>query len=280
MVAFEKDETRVVCSEAMFADHLARWNLTPDGDPIITSTSRLLPVRSDNAPAMLKLALVDDEKRGGRLMKWWEGQGAARILAHDDGAILMERARADLSLVEFVRGGRDDEASLIICAVTARLHTLRLQPPPDLIALADWFEPLRSAARTHAGILRLAAVVAAELLVQPREVTVLHGDIHHRNVLDFGARGWLAIDPKGLVGERYFDYANLFCNPDAATTTKTGRLTRQINVVSAAADLEPTRLRAWIVAWAGLSAAFSLEDGLTAEPVLKLAELAAAELHG
>jgi hypothetical protein len=42
----------------------------------------------------------------------------------------------------------------------------------------------------------------------------LHGDIHHDNILDFGRRGWLAIDPKRLFGERGFDYANLFCNPD------------------------------------------------------------------
>jgi aminoglycoside/hydroxyurea antibiotic resistance kinase len=42
---------------------------------------------------------------------------------------------------------------------------------------------------------------------------VLHGDLHHGNVLDFGLRGWLAIDPKGLLGERGFDFANIFTNP-------------------------------------------------------------------
>jgi streptomycin 6-kinase len=51
------------------------------------------------------------------------------------------------------------------------------------------------------------------LLAEPREVGVLHGDLHHGNVLDFGVRGWLAIDPKGLLGERGFDFANIFTNP-------------------------------------------------------------------
>jgi type IV secretion system protein VirD4 len=37
------------------------------------------------------------------------------------------------------------------------------------------------------------------LLAEPRDVGVLHGDLHHDNVLDFGARGWLAIDPNDIV---------------------------------------------------------------------------------
>ena len=41
----------------MFDDYLARWHLTPDGTPIITHSSRLLPVRRDGVPAMLKIAL-------------------------------------------------------------------------------------------------------------------------------------------------------------------------------------------------------------------------------
>lgn len=47
------------------------------------------------------------------------------------------------------------------------------------------------------------------LLADRRDISPLHGDIYHGNVLDFGERGWLAIDPKGLKGERGFDYANL-----------------------------------------------------------------------
>jgi hypothetical protein len=49
--------------------------------------------------------------------------------------------------------------------------------------------------------------------IERRDVVVLHGDMHHENILKFSSRGWLAIDPKGLVGERGFDYANIFCKP-------------------------------------------------------------------
>ncbi|MBH1547375.1 hypothetical protein I5U09_16900 [Stenotrophomonas maltophilia] len=63
-------------------------------------------------------------------------------------------------------------------------------------------------------ILARCADTARRLLADPGDVVPLHGDIHHGNILDFGDRGWLAIDPKRLKGERGFDYANLFCNPD------------------------------------------------------------------
>jgi len=128
------------------------------------------------------------------------------------------------------------------------------------------------------GILRCAATTASHLLANQRDTVVLHGDIHHGNILNFGLRGWLAIDPKGLVGERSFDYANIFCNPDQEMATMPGRLLRQTQVVAQIAQLPQRRLLAWKLAWAGLSAAFSINDRLSPDDALGIAELAAMEL--
>ena len=141
-----------------------------------------------------------------------------------------------------------------------------------------WFAALEPAAARHGGILSLAAATARELLAEPQDVVVLHGDHHHGNVLDFGPRGWLAIDPKRLAGERGFDFANLFCNPDMAIATAPGRLARQAAVVADAAGLDRRRLLRWILAWAGLSAAWYLEDEEPAELPLEVARISAAEL--
>jgi streptomycin 6-kinase len=69
-----------------------------------------------------------------------------------------------------------------------------------------------------------SAEIARTLLASPREVVPLHGDVHHGNILVFEERGWLAFDPKRLMGERGFDYANLFCNPNDTVATAPGRL--------------------------------------------------------
>jgi streptomycin 6-kinase len=162
--------------------------------------------------------------------------------------------------------------------VLAQLHAPRVRPAPALVPLTVWFEALGPAAAALGGTLRLAAATAARLLATQQDIVVLHGDMHHGNVLDFGARGWLAIDPKGLIGDRCFDYANMFCNPDNGIATMPGRLGRQVAVVTAAAQLERGRLLAWIIAWAGLSAAFAHDDGLPGRDILAVAERAAAEL--
>ncbi|MGR6035548.1 MAG: aminoglycoside phosphotransferase family protein [Candidatus Nitrosoglobus sp.] len=262
----------------MFDEYLNEWGLKVDGDPIITHGSRLLPVRINDTPAMLKIAIDSEEKFGTLLMTWWNGEGAARVFAHKNDALLMERAQGTGSLLHMALNGRDDEASRIICHVVAQLHEPRGHPPPELIPLSQWFQELGPAAEKHGGILMVCASVARQLLASPQDIVVLHGDIHHANILDFGPRGWLAIDPKRLIGERGFDYANLFCNPELATVTAPGRLARQLDVVVEAAGLERRRLLKWILAYAGLSAAWFLGDGETAETDLAVAEVAAAEL--
>lgn len=262
----------------MFDDYLARWNLSPDGKPISTHSSRLLPVRRNGIPAMLKIALEAEEQWGGLLMSWWDGEGAARVLDRDGDALLLERATGTASLVDMARGGRDDEASRVICKVAAKLHAPRGRPPPDLIPLPRWFADLEPAAAAEGGLLGLCAATARELFAAPQDVVVLHGDIHHGNILDFGPRGWLAIDPKRLIGERGFDFANIFCNPDMEVATEPGRLARQATVVAEAAGLERRRLLKWILAWAGLSAAWYVSDGVKPELDLAVAEIASAEL--
>ena len=261
----------------VFERHIALWQLTPDGDPIATRSSRLLPVRCrDGIASMLKIAAEEEEARGATLMIWWAGDGAARVLAHDGNALLLKRAIDGASLDEMAHGGQDDEASRVLCGVAARLHAPRPTSPPALTPLPIWFQELEPAAAAHGGILVEAAAAAGVLMADPQELCVLHGDIHHANTLDFGARGWLAIDPKGLLGER--DFANIFCNPDGAVATAPGRLSRQIAVVAATAALEPSRLLKWVLAYAGLSAAWTLGEGERPDLALEIAAQATAAL--
>jgi streptomycin 6-kinase len=263
----------------MFENYLHRWQLDPDGEPIMTTTSRLLPVRRDGVPAMLKVATEPEERRGADTMTWWDGDGAAQVLAHEGDALLMERAEGATSLEKMALSGRDDEATRIMCQVAAKLHAPRVDPlPSSLVPLPDWFAVLKPGSERHRGILEQAAATARHLFAEPRDIVVLHGDIHHGNILDFGSRGWLAIDPKGLLGERTFDFVNILRNPDARVALTPGRFSRQVTVVADAADLDRTRLLQWTLAFTGLSAAWILGDGDRPDLDLAVGELAAAEL--
>lgn len=258
--------------------HLARWDLVPDGEPIETPSSLLLPVRRNGVPAMLKITREEEERRGGALMAWWQGEGAAKVLARHGDALLLERAAGTRSLAAMVATGHDDEASHILCVVAARLHVPRPDPPSELVPLPRWFEALAPAARTHGGLLAEADTEARTLLAESCEVVVLHGDLHHGNVLDGGERGWLAIDPKGLLGDRTFDFVNILRNPDAVTATAPGRFDRQLAVLADAAALDRRRLLQWTLAFTGLSAAWHLADGTRPELDFTVAGMAATAL--
>jgi streptomycin 6-kinase len=259
---------------------LVRWDLRLDGEPFVTPFgSRLAPVRHRGAPAMLKIAAGAEERDGAALMAWWSGAGAAEVLEREGDAVLLERATGPKSLAALAESGDDDEATRILCGVARGLHSPRPDPPPPTLRpLPVWFRALAPRAATYGGILARAAEAAASLLAAPQQGAVLHGDLHHDNVLDFGPRGWLAIDPKGLIGERGFDHANLFCNPWPAAIAP-GRFERRLRLVSEAAGLEQARLRRWVLAYAGLSAAWTLDSGMPADGpwrALRLAEIAAA----
>lgn len=255
-----------------------RWNLSDDGNPFTTHSSLLQPVLYNGIHCFLKIALGDEERRGNGLMAWYNSDAAAPVLQYDGVALLMERAIGELSLIKMAKGGRDDEASRIVCSVVAKLHAYKTPYPDDLVPLNTWFKSLEPAAARHGGVFVRCSQIANNLLDDPMGKVVLHGDIHHGNILDFGEKGWLAIDPKGLLGERGFDYANLFCNPDNTTTTAPGRLTRQVDIVSKEAGLEPKRLTQWIAAWAGLSASWAVENSEPAEPAMTIAKMALQEL--
>ena len=143
----------------------------------------LLPVRQRGVAAMLKISRETEEQAGGRVMLWWNGDGAAPVLAHDDEALLMVRAQGPSSLVQMARSARDDDATRILCATAARLHKPRAEPRPALVPLTRWFDALLSGADSHGGIFTHSARTARELLTTPRDPAVLHGDIHHANVL-------------------------------------------------------------------------------------------------
>lgn len=272
----------------VFKPWMERWNLVADGPAFESqSRSRLLPVLSGGQPAMLKVARGEEARRGAELMAWWGGDGAAKVLERDGPVLLTERATGDRDLAAMACAGEDDEALRIVCGVVAKLHAPRSEKPPELVPLSVFFGELEPAARRHGGVLTRSAQSAAALFAAPRESIPLHGDIHHRNILDGGARGWIAIDARGLMGERAFDYANLFNNPDidsahdpsVTLAAAPGVLERRVRTVAEVAGIEPKRMLQWIIAFSGLAAAWMVEYGWgSARLPLAIVEIAAAAL--
>jgi streptomycin 6-kinase len=193
----------------------------------------------------------------------------------DHGAVLMERATPDAPLRSMAESasppayGSDLEATRTLIAVTQRLHqhSETAPPPDDLLPLRRWFRELFLWADQVGGYFTRAATIAKELLDHQRDCRVLHGDIHHDNVLWFGPeRGWLAIDPRGLFGDAAFDYVNLLTNPVGDVMLRPRRFEQHTDLISSSTGLPRERLLRWTVAWAGLSAAWHRMPYLAGRP--------------
>ncbi|WP_426623104.1 aminoglycoside phosphotransferase family protein [Leifsonia sp. McL0607] len=259
--------------DALLAPWRSRWGLVADGAAFATPSSVLQPVRRSGTAAYLKLATVAEEAAGGRVLRWWAGRGAAAVLAADDDALVLERAGGDRDLAALAvsSAAGDETATRILCQTALRLHTVDDLPRPEgLVDLRRWFSELFEHAAAHPtahdGLFVRAAAEAEALLATPAGDVVLHGDLHHGNVLDFGeprsgGRGWLVIDPKHVHGDPAFDFANILCNPGWEVALAPGRMERTVRVIADETGIEEPPLLRWALAWAGLSAAWSERSG-------------------
>ncbi|MCO5222940.1 MAG: hypothetical protein M9947_15420 [Thermomicrobiales bacterium] len=233
--------------------HFVRtWNLEPDGTPIVTHSSRLLAARRDDRPVMLKLTNVPEEVMGGAVLQWWNGDGAVRVLERSDNALLMERAIGPGSLYRQSLAGDDETTVAILCDIIERLHLPRTAPPPPTIPLRAWFVELLEAQPSEPEVV-CGQNLARSLIDRQQDVVILHGDVHHQNVLDSGDGRWLAIDPKGLLGDRAFDHVNIFRNPTAGVAADPTRFAQRLDQITHRAQLDRKRLLEWTAAFCALS---------------------------
>lgn len=200
-----------------------RWKVSDPELIAETFSSRIWKVRlGDGETAVVKdLKVFDDvydELRGAHLLEWRRGEGLVRLLAMDGQRMLLEYAGDRLLTAEIAAQG-DNTATLIAAETMVRLHAPSGHPAPlELQPLGERFVSLfrKAKADREAGALSIyveAAETAERLLANQRDVRPLHGDLHHDNIM-LGPRGWLAIDPKGLIGDPAFDAANMFYNGD------------------------------------------------------------------
>jgi streptomycin 6-kinase len=243
--------------------YLAAWELSNPQLLTQTRTSQIYTVTHGAETVVLKLLSPSEteEQRGALSLGYFDGHAAVRLLCYDQGAQLMEYAAGD-HLVTLVERGEDQRATRIIAQVIAQLHSVPQDAPHDgLVPLHRWFGALfaKAAADTQAGIESIYVRSAA--LAEQRDIRVLHGDIQHYNIRQ-SPRGWLAFDPKGLIGERTYDCANTLCNPVMPELVHNEqRLLTNAAILADMLILERWRVLAFTYAYACLNASWWLQLG-------------------
>lgn len=250
---------------------LRRWDLTLAPGPARHGVAALvLPVtRADGGPAVLKLQQPDHETVGeGPALRAWHGEGAVRLLAHDEasGSLLLEALDPDRSL----DGVPDVEAALTVLAGVLR-RLVAAEPPPGLRRLAGITARMldeaprlapRAADPDERRLLADCAAAVREVAHEPGGA-LLHWDLHYQNVLAptpaaraAGREPWLAIDPKPLVGDPGFELLPALVNRFDA-----GGVLRRFDLMTSVLGLERARAARWTLGRVLQNALWLLRDG-------------------
>jgi streptomycin 6-kinase len=247
-----------------------RWSLTVEPPfPELSFNFAAPAVRADGAATVLKVCFPDKEFfTEAEALRLVAGEGMVRLIEVDLdlGALLLERVEPGTPIDALA----DDRAATSAAASVLR----RIWRPAPLDhrfpTVADWVAGLgRLRRRFDGGTGPLPAALVeeaerrfADLLASSPPPVLLHGDLHHGNVLAARREPWLAIDPKGVVGDPAFDTYSLLHNPESLLTEPSpGRtLARRIDQLAEELGLDRARVRDWGISGAVLSAWWTVED--------------------
>ena len=250
---------------------LARdWRLLIQGS-IETETSVVSFVTRDDQELVLKVIKQEnDEWRAGEVLHAFAANGVPQVFEHTGGAMLLERLQPGNSLADFSLTGSDEAATEILSDVIRKMSPTAT--PHGFSKVEDWgkgFERYLATAdgRIPRPLVGAAQRVFAELCASQNRRRLLHGDLHHYNVLFDSQRGWLAIDPKGVVGELEYEIGAVLRNPvkQAEVFLSASIVERRLRQFEARLNLNYERMLSWAFAQAVLSAIWDIEDGFAVD---------------
>jgi len=234
----------------------------------------------DQTRVVLKISKQrGDEWHAGDVLRAFAGDGTVRLYESEAGAVLLERLDPGTELVELVRQGNDEWATKILAEVIKQMA--HHPPPTSCPTVVQWgrgFDRYLNSgdAQIPLDLVNEARGSFRRLADSQRGTMLLHGDLQHYNVLFDSTRGWVAIDPKGVVGELEYEIGALVRNPIEQPDFLASRdvIERRLGILTKMLELDYQRALEWSFAQAVLSAIWEVEDGHPVDsdnPALKLA---------
>lgn len=237
---------------------------------------------ADGSKAVIKIALPLNNLEifnEAKFLRLSNGNGSVKLLRSDENrrAILLEKLTPGANLKEICR---KDEAEAIEIAIPVMRKLLK-EPPVNynFLRLEDWYNNFfEKADETNfpSEVLNKARKYFIELSSASKQKFLIHGDFHHENVLSATREAFLAIDPKGIIGDIGYEIA-VFLNNHlwwlACEANLKEKLNDALRHFSEAFEIETLDLRKWAFAQIVLSAWWTFdENGENWETELAFAE--------
>jgi len=265
-----------------------RWHITIGAPFPNLSYHYVAPARrADGTPVVVKAhAPTSEFSQESEALGYFAGRGMAALLEcdPDHDVMLLEALQPGTSLSSVA----DDETAISIAASVMCQFWRPVPPNHPFPTVADWGRGFTLLRQHYGGahgpfpprLLEQAETLFADLSASMADPVLLHGDLHHENILAAQRQPWLAIDPKGLVGEPAYETGSLLRNPLPAllqVPQPGGILACRVDQLAEELALDRVRIRGWGLAQAVLSAWWSVEDhGRIGSDAIICAELLAS----
>lgn len=249
-----------------------RWNLRVQAPfPVLSYNFAAPATYADGREVVVKIGVPNRELYTEiAALRLYNGHGICRLYAADPdwGVLVIERLRPGTMLLDMA----DDAAAT---AVAAQVMQKLWRPVPNndigkFPTIARWAHGLHDLRAQFNGgtgpfprkLIETAESIFADLLASTSEPVLLHGDLHHYNILSATRQPWLAIDPKGVIGEPCYEVGAFMRNPlDLAKWPDLQQvLSRRADVFADILGFERERILAWSLAQEILSKWWDYED--------------------
>lgn len=233
----------------------------------------------DNQPVVLKIGCdqksISAEKQA---LKYFNGVGA--ILLLDDypkyNALLLQQAEPGISL-KSLYSLQPENAMDCYVDVMRKLHSQSGTMPRRCIHINNWLESIDRCVSNQIPqpLLKKAIHLKNKLLQTLTREIFLHGDLHHDNVIKNNDQ-WVAIDPKGVVGEAEFEIAAfdfLYVHNLADISDVKAIFETKVTQLAKKSHLDARRMKDWVFVRLILMAVWQIEDKENPDAAIKLAKM-------
>jgi streptomycin 6-kinase len=232
-----------------------------------------LAKKTDGTPVVLKIGFPKDKDLIAEIevLKMYGGEGMVKLLDADEenGAFLEEHIYPGKTLASIEN---EEKATSIAVGVIKKI-TKEVSRDSIFPTVNDWWE---NALAKHLILFGGLGPIPKDLFDKAQRIfteygekqnkqILLHGDLHHFNILSSGDTAWVAIDPQGVIGELAYETGAYLRNPQPTLLKMPNVkdiLKERIHIFAEELSLEKERIYHWAIAQAVLSAMWDLENNL------------------
>ena len=248
----------------------SKWSLTNLKPLEYTNASKNFVFEAFQASSASRVVLkfnpsVAEAKLESAALRFYDGNGSVKLLDSDTKKGVLLRSYAFFPSLSSLFPHKDDESVLAAISVIKKLHSKPLLTTDVVFPnIEDLLTGLKNNNIIPTSHIERAKAISQSLITTQGHKVLLHGDLHHGNILSDGRYGWIAIDPKGVIGEPAYEVGAFIRNPmpkiiaDNCNFSKI--ILRRIGIFSECLNIDIERIELWTYIQSVLAACWAVED--------------------